>query len=555
MRHHITRAAAAVAAVTLVGATVAIVAGPAAAAPGGPYNGFAHGSVVHADALNLMGTRVLDVEVGVSNAAVDSEGLNRTLNEYKREIIPGGLGNKNSRGHSSIFELGLAHAEDEANQVVPFEAESVSPGGSDASESVIQQTIDPLLHVDVLSTEATSRWNADTCVIGEPIATGEQHLARAQVLEQDGQDNTDHFDGALVGLHGDEVGPKRAATSVLSLEQLYKGNGPGLGLQSVTTATLAPITFLQGTENEFTIEVSGPAFLSATADGAKANVDFRVPLVSIIQGSEITQALPGEEIVLAVPPMGDAVASIKVGVLEESETTKDGTTARGVANVVEVKLLDIVSQDFRGATIAIGHMEAESSVPADGIACPIPVTKAANPDSVTVDDLFQVTIKVTNPFECELTNVTLVDDMSSRRDARFEVLNTAPKAKAVPSGENLASGSARWTLGTIGAGETKTVKVDLQAQNGAGTLLDTAIAEGSLSNCPAGLGEADADVTALAKVKVPVEGIARLSIDESRVLGVTQLPTTGVAAPMIAGLSMLAASGLTAFTARRRKLM
>lgn len=546
--------------VTLIaGSTLLVAAGIPAAGPvgaaSGDYDGYAHGSVIHVDAVTANTTRVADLEVGVSNAAVDSAGLKRTLNEYSREIIPADLGNKHSRGHSSIAELGLVHAPDARNQLVPFEASSVSPGGADVDDAVLSQTVAPLVHVDVLRNVATSRWNADTCVIGEPIATGEQHVARAQVLEQGADDATDNFDGAVAGIHADSVGPDRAATSVISMESLYV-KGSRVGLQSLTTATLAPVTLLQGTPNEFTLEFSGPAFLRAIADGGNggAAVEFRVPLVTIIRGDAISTVLPGQEVNITVPATGDAIASVKVGVLAESEEKGNGTGSSAIANVVEVKLLDVASQNFRGATVAIGHMEASTNVPAGGIDCPLPVTKSANPPSVSVDDLFTITMAVHNPFACPLTNVTLVDDSDVRKDARFEFIQSTPKAISATGGTNLSEGKATWSLGTIAPGATKQVKMTMQALNGAGKILDTATATGSLGNCLAGLGEADADVTALAKVKVPVEGKATLSVDTSKVLGGT-LPKTGVPAPALAGLALLGVSSAVAAIGRRRGLL
>lgn len=527
-----------------------------AAAPGGPYDGFAHGTALHVDALTTETNRVADVEIGMSNAAVDSEGLTRILNRYRREIVPGGLAHKSSFANSSIAEIGVIHAPDGPNQITPFTAQHSSPGGGPfVKKSVLDQTVNPILHAEVLTNIAQSRWNPDTCVIGEPIALGQQRAARVQLLEQAANPATDKFDAAVVGIDADEVGPDRAATDIVSIEQLFMGHGPGLGLQSVTAATVAPVTFLGGTPNEFTIELSGPAFLSATAEGVKGGADvlFRVPLVSVIQGGELTQVVPGEPIEITVPGGNDVIARIEVGVLKSKAEATNGTQASGVANVVEVTLLDLTVQRLRGATIAIGHLEAASQVPVGGITCPIPVSKEASPRSVTSGEEFTTTITVENPFNCPLTNVVLTDVISVENDALFEILSTNPEADSATGGSNLSSGRIVWSLGTIQPGESKSVTARFLAQGGAGKIVDVAEASGSLSNCNAGPGNADADVTALAKVKVPVDGSVRLEVPESRVLGERTLPTTGLIGTLLPGVSLLGAAGVVSVIARRRR--
>ncbi|HVL33780.1 MAG TPA: hypothetical protein VM600_09410, partial [Actinomycetota bacterium] len=55
--------------------------GPAAA--GGPYRGFSSGTMLHADVMTTASARLLDVEVGVADAAVDSEGLGAVRSVYR----------------------------------------------------------------------------------------------------------------------------------------------------------------------------------------------------------------------------------------------------------------------------------------------------------------------------------------------------------------------------------------------------------------------------------------------------------------------------------------
>src|SRR5207244_6735826 len=99
------------------------------------------------------------------------------------------------------------------------------------------------------------------------ISFGQQRVAKAQLLDM-GTPTVDGFTSAVLGVAADSVPTgDRGATQTFAEEILRKGRGQGLALESASTATVAPVTFLSGTPNEFTIEVGGPAYLTATADG------------------------------------------------------------------------------------------------------------------------------------------------------------------------------------------------------------------------------------------------------------------------------------------------
>src|SRR5947209_2259080 len=93
----------------MTGLVVTAFAIPAhATAPGGPYGGFAQGTVAHVHALDVMGTKVLDAEVGQASAAVKSNGLPTAIyNEYDRPIVRAGFAGKNSYAQASLLEAGL----------------------------------------------------------------------------------------------------------------------------------------------------------------------------------------------------------------------------------------------------------------------------------------------------------------------------------------------------------------------------------------------------------------------------------------------------------------
>lgn len=565
-RHHATAAALACILALALAAPVFASHGPQA--PGGPYSGFSSGAVIHVDALTLGTQRAADVEVGLADASVNSEGLRKVNNEYSRPIVPEDRA-KHSRGHSSIVEAGvLLSPPDIDNTVKPFEAETRAPGGEAVNAAVTNPplAVSPAVFIDLLRDSSAARWNADTCVIGVPISQGEQFAARVEALEtgDDAATPTESgFDKPVVGIDAVTGGVPRAASHVVSKEQIYR-SGNTFGLMSVTATTLAPVTLLQGTANEFTIEVDGPAVLTAMADGKAggAKVDYKAPLVSVIQNGTVQQVLPNEPLTLELPGGTDNLAVIKLSVLEPIKTDRgglgsstsapNGTKAAGQTSVVEVKLLDTVSQNLRGATISLGHMEAQSVVPAGGIQCPLPVTKVASPPSVRVGQTFVTTITVDNPFACPLTGVTLTDEISVEDDARFSISDTNPAAAATPGGSNLSSGTVRWNLGTIAAGRSKSVTVTLLAQGGAGLIIDEATAGGTLDNCPAKPGGTSTDVTGLAKIDVPVSGVATLQETVTKVAG-EKLPRTGVTDSAAAGLALLAAAAVLGAVVRRKQ--
>jgi hypothetical protein len=576
--HARVRAAGIAVAALLVCATALVVAAPAAVADpaAGPYDGFAAGSVIHVDGVTTADRRAVDAELGVANAAVDSEGLKPLESVYQRRLLPDSAATNHSGGYATILEAGTSLMPPNAqNQLKPFTASGLAPSDKTKEEKVVlNQSVGPLAYADVLRTNAASRWNAASCVIGSPIAEARQHLVRADLVETKDDSKTagaDGFDAPVASLDAFSGGPRRGVADVRSIEQLFKGKGPGLGLYSATATTLAPVTLFGGTPNEFTIEANGPAYLVARADGTDggAKVTYSAPSLSIIQNGATRTVFPAAPIVVRVPDTGDALAVVKIGTLEPlpganglgtKTTSDDGTRAAAVANVVEVTVLDAPGQQVkRGATFALGHMEARAAVPRDGISCPIPVTKVADPDAVRTGQRFATTITVFNPFSCPIADLKLDDAITTRDGARFEIVGSEPAAASSTSGANRDAGAASWNLGTLDPGKSKAVVLTLEAQGDAGHIDDVASASGTLTNCPVSPAEAGADVTGLANATASVSGAATLSVPEAHVLGAQvrrdTLPRTGVedTAMRVAGASMLlCAMALGVFTRRRR---
>ncbi|MCA1842836.1 MAG: PASTA domain-containing protein, partial [Actinobacteria bacterium] len=147
-------------------------------------------------------------------------------------------------------------------------------------------------------------------------------------------------------------------------------------------------------------------------------------------------------------------------------------------DVVRVKLLNGQLADVR-----IGHMEAAVSVPTTGVRCPgIDVKHEVDKPTVTPGDDFTYTIVITNPNDCVLSKLKIVEKPTLPAGVKLLVLS------ATPLGGNLAAGVISSTLeaalfpdiGPLGPGESKTIKVKVKipADSLGGKLISLATADG-----------------------------------------------------------------------------
>jgi hypothetical protein len=207
----------------------------------------------------------------------------------------------------------------------------------------------------------------------------------------------------------------------------------------------------------------------------------------------------------------------------------NGTSAAAAADVVRIIALDGAVADIR-----VGHAEVAAQVPVGGIDCGVPVTKSARPRGVTVDQNFVVTIKVDNPFGCDMAVVKLTDTITTEGDAKFQIVDTNPNANTVTSGSNLDSGQIIWNnIGPIPKGGSKSVTATIRAQGGGGIIRDIARAQATFGVCE-GEGSGNQLVGNSLPLRVPV------------VLG-GPLPPTGVGtstATMLGALALLSLAGV-----------
>lgn len=352
--------------------------------------------------------------------------------------------------------------------------------------------------------------------------------------------------------------------------------GNAFGVMSEVRQTIAPVTLFEGTPNEVTIEILGEWVLQVIAGGipgtgfvhyGPGNVTPETPVLRVIQSSGVTKLLnlqdlfSNDGLVLNIPgvaeiAIGEPPRAIDGAAGSSPTVATGGTMAAAAVDVVRVRALPEAPVQL--TDLRIGHMEAQAKVPAGGVSCSVPVTKTPSVDKVTVGNAFDVTFKVTNPYDCTLSNVRLEDAVTTEEAARFEVMR-APGASSIPGGSSLDSGTIVWSdIGDIAPHATKSLSAKIGARGGAGTIVDMATANGTLAGCAdPGSTIAGVDVgvvgTALtgssAEVRVPTIATAVLSESSRR----GKLPFTGV--PILAmvatSLVLIAIGGATALQANR----
>jgi uncharacterized repeat protein (TIGR01451 family) len=192
-------------------------------------------------------------------------------------------------------------------------------------------------------------------------------------------------------------------------------------------------------------------------------------------------------------------------------------------------------------------MEAATAVPAGGITCGIGLVKTSDKDIVSAGDPFMWTVSVSNPNDCVLTNLKLVDTITTTAGIVYSIISTEPKA------DSTSPTSITWNeLGPLEKGQSKDLRIRVQVSpnSTAGRFTDDALATGT---CGPAAGEAGAGVS------VPLS--ARVSLNLPEVLVVKgarglkgELPRTGgLVTAMPAALLLGMGLGLRGITRRRRR--
>lgn len=496
------------------------------------FSGSAVGSAVHTDALSTGDTRVANADIALASAAVNSQGLtSQAVNENGRVINPALGANKTAYAKGQGLEVGLVGgAADDGQILLAGKAEaSAAPTAHDQKE-VGPVDADPIAYASVARGVADARWNTETCILGEDISRGLGYTADAQLVDG-GADTGDDLDAPVVSVSS----PTHPSNVVQSIARNYLvPNSKGaFGLRSEVAQTLAPVNLANG----IVIEVLGEWVLSVTATGVAgeskvaylpSKTDTGAPvgpltsILRIIQPGEnpgddsITTVLNFQQIFgaagldqinipgVAEIAIGEDPRAIGGDASSSPSISADGTSISAAVDVVRVKLLDGSLADIR-----VGHMEVKATVPAGGITCPIPVSKAATPSIINSktapDGKFLIAITVKNAFACPLEELSVVDEIVRKTgNITFKIEETDarndPKKGAganFTTKSTTAATASYPNLGTLAPGATKVINLVLSVpKTGSGTIQDTATATGKLHCGPnTALGEATVSLT------------------------------------------------------------
>lgn len=594
-----------VASMLLVGVTTAMFAG--GAAPVGAqvpvaqanYSGYSTGTVVHADALTVGDTRVVDAELAFSGASVASRGTGAIthpagapagsiVNEMEQVVQPplpnttldANLQGDRSFGRGSGLEIGAATTvgvDVNANQLLLAQRAlaSAPPSTGLINREVGPIKIDPAAYASLVRGQAQARWAGDsTCVVGEEISSGLGYVADAQLLNLGAASpGNDPFPGGLV--EANAPSPERSVSTSRSVTRLVpqtdaQGNkiGDNFGLMTETRMTIAPITLLGSTPAPITIELLGEWVLRSVATGipgqaqvfyGPGTTDLNTPVLSIIQTGVLNEILSLQDLLgptglgpIEIPGLlniaigEDPRAIGDTSAASAATESADGTVASGAVDVVRVQLLDgagavagALIPGLSAVDIRVGHMEARAQVPAGGIRCNVPVSKTADKQTVNAGETFTYNITVTNPFaDCDLTGVRVVDNISGGPGVRWSVTGTNPAASSTSTNQVVFN-----DIGPIAPKQSRTVSITVAvaANSAAGQFTDNAVASGS---CATGSAQGGARIT------VPITGETTVTVPsvtggaELPATGIEQLPRTGSNGPAlaIAGLGLLGAA-------------
>jgi hypothetical protein len=523
-----------------------------------PANGHAAygtASVVHAHALQVGENRLANTDAAFSGAAFSSGQVSEIKNEMARIINPAlAAGNAYARG--SGVEVGLGIGQSEPNQIVPGSiAEAKAPPSTDlVSKQVPNVSVPGVLSADLLRGEAQAKANS-ACTTGTDLSYGLGYAANLGLI------------GSTVASAA--TSPDRAVSQSRSHTFLVPQEGTPspirkFGLASETRQTIAPVTLFEGTPNQVTLEFGGEWVLKVVADGKSGKVTYGpgtvspdTPLLRIIRpgtppavqdilstqdlfgnGGLIIDGLPLVKVTIGTPARA-------IGGADNSKPTETATFAAAAVDVVRVQLLS-PDESLTAADVRIGHMEAATAVPEGGIECGIQMSKNTDKPRVGRGETFTWTINVTNPNDCVLTQLKVVDTITADPGIIWTV------DAASPTASQLSSGNVTWNdIGPLNPGQSKDLKITLTvgSDSAGGLFHDLAKATGV---CGPAQGTAGAE----AAVGVPLESSVTLDLPEVSVaLGTLlprELPRTGGLFTVLPALA-LTGGGLVLRAARRRK--
>jgi uncharacterized repeat protein (TIGR01451 family) len=529
--------------------------------PANGYAAYGTASVIHAHALQVGQQRLENTDVAFSGATFASAPIPEIKNEMARVIAPA-LAAGNAFGRGSGLEVGLGIGQSDPNQIIPGSvAEAKAPPSTQlVTKEVGPVSVAPLVSASLLRGQAQSKANA-ACTTGTDLSYGLGYAADVSLI------NTTVASAAST--------PDRSVSQSRSHTFLVPQEGASspirkFGLASETRQTIAPVTLFKGTPNEFTLEFGGEWVLRTVADGktgkvfyGPGNVSPDTPLLRIIRPPASPGGTPQvQEILSTQQLLGPGGLSIEglplvrvsigtppraIGGADNSKPVETATLAAAAVDVVRVTLLSAGDESLTAADVRVGHMENATAVPAGGIECGIALVKTTDKDVVGPGDSFTWTVSVSNPNDCVLTNLRVVDTITADAPIVYTVESSNPSANT------MGNKGLTWNdVGPLKPGESKDLKINVKVgpTSGGGKFLDEAVATGV---CGPAAGTAGAD----AAVGVPLEARVSLNLPEvNAALGALlprELPRTGGVLTLLPALA-LTGGGLVLRQAKRRRV-
>ncbi|MGH9003224.1 MAG: hypothetical protein ACRDYV_08855, partial [Acidimicrobiia bacterium] len=437
---------------------------PGLAAEG--HAGTTTGSVIHVDALNAGQTQLTKVDEAYSASTFTSNPIaNILLNEMGR-LTSQALGANSGFGRGSGLEVGLGQDSAAEPQLALQRAEAKSPPSTPLVEGKVEAAnIPPVATASLLLGQAQSR-AAAACTTGVDLSFGRGYAADASLAGDaiQSESPTPPAPAAAESRSGTRLVPQ--ANPIPTPEGIAR-----FGLQSETRQIIAPVVI-----GPLTLKFAGEWVLRAVADGngvgevffGPGTVEPSTPLLTIINGGSVVEELLFQDLFgktgLNVNVGGVADITIgedprAIGGDINSMATETTTYAAGAVDVARVTLLGGTGGDIR-----IGHMEAAVAVPAGGIQCGIGLQKNANPTKVAAGDSFDWTISVSNPNDCILTALKVVDTISADEGIKWAVVGSDPKA------DTQSNTSVIWNdVGPLNPGVTRDLKINVKVDRASGS--------------------------------------------------------------------------------------
>ncbi len=461
--------------------------------PADGFAAYATGTVYHTDpALSPDEDNPAEIDLATSDAAYAAQALTAFNDELGRPIIPT-LNAGNAFGRGRAVEVTPPEAlGGEVDLSILDAAEAKAPPSRAPVTKETQTDASPLLKADSFKAEASARAVPTGCVIGDDLARGSGTANDTDLVDPDPESESTE---PILSISTDEP-PRAVSHSASGIRLTPIKDQPGrFGAVAEIRQTIAPITFrLPETDVEFTIEIGGEWVMRAAADGGRGGLSFGPeggnddrPVLRLVQGKDVVDEVGLREIGgrTGIYVDGEPVGDIRIGGdpraiggEPDSKPVESPTRVAAAADVVVVRLFELEAE------LRVGHMELALAVPPGGVQCPgIKVSKTSTPESVQPGEALSWTLAVSNPNDCVLDMVRVVDAASAEPEVRWKPVSTLPRSTRGKDGSLVFD-----NIGPIRTGDTKTVKINAEVDpdSGPGTITNKATATGVCGAAPMG---------------------------------------------------------------------